>query len=93
VWSRILTVCAARLRRACNALSLSPSRPSHSSAACVGWPGARKCRTRREFWSDAGWALRGGSFAAPPRLLRRTWRNFYKPERADMFCGFRTCAI
>jgi iron(II)-dependent oxidoreductase len=37
--------------------------------------------------------LRGGSFATPPRLLRRTWRNFYKPERADMFCGFRTCAI
>jgi len=36
--------------------------------------------------------LRGGSFATPPRLLRRTWRNFYKPERADMFCGFRTCA-
>ena len=37
--------------------------------------------------------LRGGSFATPPRLLRATWRNFYKPERADMFCGFRTCAI
>ena len=37
--------------------------------------------------------LRGGSFATPPRLLRTTWRNFYKPERADMFCGFRTCAI
>jgi iron(II)-dependent oxidoreductase len=37
--------------------------------------------------------LRGGSFATPPRLLRPTWRNFYKPERADMFCGFRTCAI
>ena len=37
--------------------------------------------------------LRGGSFATPPRLLRTTWRNFYTPERADMFCGFRTCAI
>jgi iron(II)-dependent oxidoreductase len=37
--------------------------------------------------------LRGGSFATPPRLLRTTWRNFYKPERADMFCGFRTCAL
>ncbi len=37
--------------------------------------------------------LRGGSFATPPRLLRPTWRNFYQPERADMFCGFRTCAI
>lgn len=37
--------------------------------------------------------LRGGSFATPQRLLRTTWRNFYQPERADMFCGFRTCAI
>jgi len=37
--------------------------------------------------------LRGGSFATAPRLLRTSWRNFYKPERADMFCGFRTCAL
>ena len=37
--------------------------------------------------------LRGGSLVTPPRLLRTTWRNFYRPERSDMFCGFRTCAI
>ncbi len=36
--------------------------------------------------------LRGGSLVTPHRLLRPTWRNFYKPERADLFCGFRTCA-
>lgn len=36
--------------------------------------------------------LRGGSFATPPRLIRNTWRNFYQPDRADVFCGFRTCA-
>jgi iron(II)-dependent oxidoreductase len=36
--------------------------------------------------------LRGGSFATTVRLKRRSFRNFYKPERADMFCGFRTCA-
>lgn len=36
--------------------------------------------------------LRGGSFATPLRLIRNTWRNFYKPDRADVFCGFRTCA-
>jgi gamma-glutamyl hercynylcysteine S-oxide synthase len=36
--------------------------------------------------------LRGGSFATPLRLLRNTWRNFYRPDRADVFCGFRTCA-
>ena len=37
--------------------------------------------------------LRGGSFATPLRLVRNTWRNFYKPDRADVFCGFRTCAL
>jgi iron(II)-dependent oxidoreductase len=37
--------------------------------------------------------LRGGSFATPLRLIRNSWRNFYKPERADVFCGFRTCAL
>ena len=36
--------------------------------------------------------LRGGSFATPLRLIRNTWRNFYMPHRADVFCGFRTCA-
>ncbi len=36
--------------------------------------------------------LRGGSVATAPRNLWRTWRNFYLPERGDMFCGFRTCA-
>ena len=36
--------------------------------------------------------LRGGSFATPLRLIRNTWRNFYLPHRADVFCGFRTCA-
>ena len=37
--------------------------------------------------------LRGGSFVTPRRLMRPTWRNFYKSVRADPFCGFRTCAV
>jgi iron(II)-dependent oxidoreductase len=36
--------------------------------------------------------LRGGSVVTPSRLRRPAFRNFYKPARADMFCGFRTCA-
>jgi len=36
--------------------------------------------------------LRGGSFATPRRMMRPAFRNFFKPDRADMFCGFRTCA-
>ena len=37
--------------------------------------------------------LKGGSFVTHPRLKYPQYRNFYTPERTDMFCGFRTCAI
>jgi len=36
--------------------------------------------------------LRGGGWATRARLLRSTWRNFYPPDRRDVFAGFRTCA-
>jgi len=36
--------------------------------------------------------LRGGCWATRSRLLRNTWRNFYQPDRRDVFAGFRTCA-
>jgi iron(II)-dependent oxidoreductase len=35
--------------------------------------------------------LRGGCWATRARLLRNTWRNFYEPQRRDVFAGFRTC--
>lgn len=37
--------------------------------------------------------LRGGCWATRGRLLRNTWRNFYEPQRRDVFAGFRTCAV
>lgn len=37
-------------------------------------------------------ALRGASFATPMRLRSPHFRNFYQPERDDIFVGFRTCA-
>ena len=37
--------------------------------------------------------LKGGSFITHPRLKYPQYRNFYTPERTDMFCGFRTCAV
>jgi iron(II)-dependent oxidoreductase len=37
--------------------------------------------------------LRGGCWATRGRLLRNTWRNFYTPDRRDVFAGFRTCAL
>jgi iron(II)-dependent oxidoreductase len=45
-----------------------------------------------EPWFGTHKVLRGGSFATTRRLIRSTWRNFYTPERYDMFAGFRTCA-
>ncbi len=43
------------------------------------------------FWTHK--VLRGGCWATRSRLLRNTWRNFYTPERNDVFAGFRTCAL
>lgn len=42
-------------------------------------------------WFGTHKVLRGASFTTPRRLVRRTFRNFYTPERGDVFCGFRTC--
>lgn len=46
-----------------------------------------------EPWFDTHKVLRGGSYSTPARLIRNTWRNFYVPERYDIFAGFRTCAF
>jgi iron(II)-dependent oxidoreductase len=46
-----------------------------------------------EPWFHTHKVLRGGSFATSRRLIRNTFRNFYLPERADIFAGFRTCAL
>ena len=45
-----------------------------------------------EPWFGDHKVLRGGCFATAPGLLRNTWRNFYTPDRRDVFAGFRTCA-
>lgn len=45
-----------------------------------------------EPWFGDHKVLRGGCFATRAGLLRNTWRNFYTPERRDVFAGFRTCA-
>lgn len=44
-------------------------------------------------WFGTHKVLRGGSFATPRRLIRNTWRNFYTPDRGDIFAGLRTCAV
>jgi iron(II)-dependent oxidoreductase len=44
-------------------------------------------------WFGTHKVLRGGCWATRGRLLRNTWRNFFRPERRDVFAGFRTCAL
>lgn len=41
---------------------------------------------------DAHKVLRGGCSATRSRLVRNAYRNFYKPDRRDVWAGFRTCA-
>jgi iron(II)-dependent oxidoreductase len=43
-------------------------------------------------WFGTHQVLRGGCWATRGRLLRNTWRNFYPPDRRDVWAGFRTCA-
>lgn len=42
-----------------------------------------------EPWFHTHRALRGGCFATRARLVHNRWRNFYMPERRDVFAGFR----
>ena len=44
-------------------------------------------------WFGTHKVLRGASFATTRRLVRNTFRNFYTPDRNDIFAGFRTCAL
>jgi iron(II)-dependent oxidoreductase len=44
-------------------------------------------------WFGSHKVLRGASFATPGRLARDAFRNFYTPERGDIFAGFRSCAL
>ncbi len=43
-------------------------------------------------WFQTHKVLRGGAWTTRSRLLRNTWRNFYTPDRRDVWAGFRTCA-
>ena len=43
-------------------------------------------------WFGTHKVLRGGCWVTRSRLLRNTWRNFYPPDRRDVWAGFRTCA-
>jgi gamma-glutamyl hercynylcysteine S-oxide synthase len=44
-------------------------------------------------WFGTHKVLRGGAWPTRARLLRNTWRNFYQPDRRDIWAGFRTCGL
>jgi iron(II)-dependent oxidoreductase len=43
-------------------------------------------------WFGDHKVLRGGCWTTRSRLIRNTYRNFYTPDRRDVWAGFRTCA-
>jgi len=44
-------------------------------------------------WFGDQKVLRGGCWVTRPRLIRNTYRNFYTPDRRDVWAGFRSCAL
>ena len=44
-------------------------------------------------WFSTHKVLKGGSWATRSRMIRIGFRNFYTPDRRDVFAGFRTCAL
>ena len=43
-------------------------------------------------WFATHKSLRGGAWSTRSRLIRVAYRNFYTPDRSDIWAGFRTCA-
>jgi iron(II)-dependent oxidoreductase len=37
--------------------------------------------------------MRGGAWTTRGRMIHGTYRNFFGPERRDVFAGFRTCKV
>lgn len=58
------------------------------------YPGfaAHPYRDYSEPWFGSRRTLKGAAFATHPRLRQPHYRNFFLPERADIFSGFRSCA-
>jgi len=43
-------------------------------------------------WFASRKVLRGGGWATSARIARPAYRNFFTPDRNDVFAGFRSCA-
>jgi iron(II)-dependent oxidoreductase len=66
-----------------------------TASAFYPYPGYVVDHPYREYsapWFGYWRVLRGGCWATRARLIRNTYRNFFLPDRRDVFAGFRTCA-
>lgn len=50
-------------------------------------------RDYSEPWFGTHKVLRGASFATRARMKHPKYRSFHRPERDDIFAGFRSCAL
>ena len=66
-----------------------------TSSAFLPYPGFVRdpYKEYSEPWFATHKVLRGASFATPPGVAHERFRNFYTPDREDIFAGFRTCAL
>jgi iron(II)-dependent oxidoreductase len=66
-----------------------------TSSPFAPYPGfsADRYREYSAPWFHTNQVLRGASFATQARMRAPSYRNFYLPERDDLFVGFRTCAL
>jgi iron(II)-dependent oxidoreductase len=66
-----------------------------TSSAFLPYPGfvIDPYKEYSEPWFGTRKVLRGGCWTTRSRLIRNTWRNFYTPDRRDVWAGFRTCAL
>jgi iron(II)-dependent oxidoreductase len=66
-----------------------------TSSAFLPYPGFLRdpYKEYSEPWFATHKVLRGASFATPAGVSHARFRNFYTPDRADIFAGFRTCAL
>jgi ergothioneine biosynthesis protein EgtB len=44
-------------------------------------------------WFGTHKTLRGGAWSTRSRIIKPSYRNFYTPDRRDIWAGFRTCAL
>jgi gamma-glutamyl hercynylcysteine S-oxide synthase len=65
-----------------------------TSSVFVPYPGFSPDAYREysEPWFGNRKVLRGGAWATRGRMITNTFRNFFPPDRRDVFAGFRTVA-